>query len=112
MNSLVVVRVVAAGMGEEALLQMDYRPYCLQPRVRRKAKVEEHPELRLAPKSSRLAPNSEADEERKPSCLEEALGVQAAYLVEACPDGTDNRAEEDREDSHLAAGSTGVAERG
>jgi hypothetical protein len=103
---------VAGGTDEEALLQMDCRPYCLQPRVRRKAKVEEHPELRLAPKRSRLVPNSEADEERKPSCLEEALGAQAAYLVEACPDGTGNRAEEDTEDSRLAAGSTGVAERG
>ena len=112
MSSLVVVHVVAGGTGAEALLQMDSQPYCLQPRVRRKAKVEEHPELRLAPKHSRLVPNSEADEERKPSCLGEALGEQAAYLVEACPDGTGNRAEEDTEDSRLAADSTGAAERG
>lgn len=112
MGSLVVVRVVAEGTDEEALLQMDYQLYCLQPMARRKAKAEEHPELRLAPKRSRLVPNSEADEEQKPSCLEEALGAQAAYLVEACPDGTGNRAEEDTEDSHLAADSTGVAERG
>src|SRR5690349_4932749 len=112
MGSLVVVHVVAGGTDEEALLQMDYQLHCLQPRVRRKAKVEAHPELRLGPKRSRLVPNSEADEERMPSCLEEALGGQAAYLVEACPDGKDNRAEEDTEDSHLAADSIGVAERG